>query len=292
MSPTSVFARGNTALITGAASGIGLAVAKLCRSKNMNLALVDNSSENLALAKESLASSEQITETYTVDVSKTEQWHDLRDKVKKTFGDVDFLMLNAAVGGTGGWENVEYFRKIMDTNLFGVINGISTFLPVIQSQQKAKPSAIVITGSKQGITNVCIASTVIYPRPVASQGLTNHDAAPWKHGLQRLQIRRPRPRRTSLLRPARLANVSAPPRAWVDVHRPVGQQPVGVQEEGEAGGCVDGRAGRRAPLPAYGRVEVLGLVPGQRRQRGYGQEADDVDGDGSRFWTDAIEPVA
>lgn len=39
----------------------------------------------------------------------------------------------------------------MDTNLFGVINGISTFLPVIQ--QQTHPTAIVITGSKQGITN-------------------------------------------------------------------------------------------------------------------------------------------
>ena len=41
----------------------------------------------------------------------------------------------------------------MDTNLFGVINGISTFLLLIQSQQAQKPSAIVVTGSKQGITN-------------------------------------------------------------------------------------------------------------------------------------------
>jgi len=160
MSPTSVFARGNTALITGAASGIGLAVAKLCRSHGMKLALVDNNTENLALAKASLGT-EQTTETYSVDVSKIEQWSDLRDKVKKTFGDVDFLMLNAAVGVTGGWENVEYFRKIMDTNLFGVINGIATFLPVIQSQQKAKASAIVITGSKQGITNVKLNSVAL-----------------------------------------------------------------------------------------------------------------------------------
>jgi len=149
----SVFTKGNTALITGAASGIGLAVAKLARSHGMKLALVDNNADLLKQAKESIGT-EQTTETYTVDVSKIEQWTDLKDKVKSAFGDVDLLMLNAGIGATGGWENVAYFHKIMDTNLFGVINGISTFLPVIQSQQKAKPSAIVITGSKQGITNV------------------------------------------------------------------------------------------------------------------------------------------
>jgi NAD(P)-dependent dehydrogenase (short-subunit alcohol dehydrogenase family) len=42
----------------------------------------------------------------------------------------------------------------MDTNLFGVIHGISTFLPSIQSTASASsPAAIIITGSKQGITN-------------------------------------------------------------------------------------------------------------------------------------------
>ena len=39
----------------------------------------------------------------------------------------------------------------METNLFGVINGLNTFVPDIQNS--SKPSAIVITGSKQGITN-------------------------------------------------------------------------------------------------------------------------------------------
>jgi len=41
----------------------------------------------------------------------------------------------------------------MDTNLFGVVHGLNTFVPVMQSQQQDKASSIVITGSKQGITN-------------------------------------------------------------------------------------------------------------------------------------------
>lgn len=43
--------------------------------------------------------------------------------------------------------------QILSTNLFGVINGLNAFVPVIQAQDKDKPSAVVITGSKQGITN-------------------------------------------------------------------------------------------------------------------------------------------
>lgn len=44
-------------------------------------------------------------------------------------------------------------RKTLETNLFGVIHGINTFLPVVKEASTSKPSAIVITGSKQGITN-------------------------------------------------------------------------------------------------------------------------------------------
>ncbi|KAL8717131.1 MAG: hypothetical protein Q9225_005597 [Loekoesia sp. 1 TL-2023] len=150
MAMHSVFKAGNTALITGAASGIGLSVAKLCRSQGMKLALVDVNTDNLSKAKASIGG-EALTETFAKDVSRIEQWDDLKSDVEKSFGSVEFLMLNAAVNLKGGWEDTGYFHKTMDTNLFGVINGISTFLPVIQKQPH--PTAVVITGSKQGITN-------------------------------------------------------------------------------------------------------------------------------------------
>ncbi|KAK4957857.1 hypothetical protein LTR28_005551, partial [Elasticomyces elasticus] len=56
MAPTAVFRAGANALITGAASGIGLAVAKLCASHSMNLILVDNNREKLESAKSSIDS--------------------------------------------------------------------------------------------------------------------------------------------------------------------------------------------------------------------------------------------
>ena len=192
MASHAVFKAGNTALITGAASGIGLAVAKLCRSHGMKLALVDNNDQKLSQAKQSLSEGAE-TEIYPLDVSKIEEWKELRGKVEKKFGGVDFLMLNAGIGAKSSWEDTEYFHKvcqhtitacrysiahcilcrlgqrgyrctpvatgadvslksqIMDTNLFGVINGISTFLPVVRS--RSNETAIIITGSKQGITN-------------------------------------------------------------------------------------------------------------------------------------------
>ena len=78
----------------------------------MKLALVDNNPDNLAKAKGSLGST-QPTEVYNVDVSKIDQWQDLRAKVKKSFGGVDFLMLNAGISVKGGWENIDYFHKVI-----------------------------------------------------------------------------------------------------------------------------------------------------------------------------------
>ena len=163
-----VFKAGSTALITGAASGIGLAVAKLCHKHGMKLALVDRNTEALHAARSQFDNGGP-TQTYAMDVSKIDEWSDLRAKVEMDFGQVSLLMLNAGIGLKSGWEDTEYFHKvtrtydpdtlvyshatsqIMDTNLFGVINGISTFLPSLRTQ--SQPTSIVISGSKQGITN-------------------------------------------------------------------------------------------------------------------------------------------
>ncbi|KAL8712626.1 MAG: hypothetical protein Q9220_003157 [cf. Caloplaca sp. 1 TL-2023] len=154
MPPTGpLFARGNLALITGGASGVGFAVAKLCRSHGMDIALIDINADALEKARKILTveADGSLIKTYAKDVSKLDQWHEIREDVERNLGSVDFLMLNAGIGLKGEWEDTEYFHKIMDTNLFGVINGISTFLP--QIRQQPYPTAIVITGSKQGITN-------------------------------------------------------------------------------------------------------------------------------------------
>ncbi|KAF9729641.1 hypothetical protein PMIN06_003244 [Paraphaeosphaeria minitans] len=142
----SVFKSGSRALITGGASGIGLAVAQLCLKHGMRVAVVDFNKDTLELAKSSLNGDVQCLQA---DVSQEQEWKSIKEKV----GDVDFLMLNAGIGGKGTWGDSEYFQKILSTNLFGVINGLNTYVPSFQARSNAPPAAIVITGSKQGITN-------------------------------------------------------------------------------------------------------------------------------------------
>ncbi|RDW65928.1 SDR family NAD(P)-dependent oxidoreductase [Aspergillus mulundensis] len=153
-----------TALITGAASGIGFAVAKLCRSRGMHLALLDIDAANLPKAKDALASasadSSLKTEAYTIDVGDKAQWSRVAAQVTSTFDTLDLVLLNAARGtkptGPGSdsdpWVgNEEYWRQVFDTNVFGPVHGISALLPLLKKDRA--PKAIVITGSKQGITN-------------------------------------------------------------------------------------------------------------------------------------------
>ncbi|KAF2649782.1 NAD(P)-binding protein [Lophiostoma macrostomum CBS 122681] len=157
----SVFRQGATALITGGSSGIGLAVAQLCLEHGMRVAIADKNAETLRLAQETLSAGagNPDVEVYEADVSEEEEWITLAAKVRERWkgggayaGMPDFLMLNAGVGTRGSWGEGEYFQKIFDTNLYGVVNGLNEFVPVIQDRPD-RPSAIVITGSKQGITN-------------------------------------------------------------------------------------------------------------------------------------------
>ena len=85
------------------------------------------------------------------DVSKLDDMQALKDKVYAAFGEVAVLMNNAGTAPGGGpWDHIERWRRVLEVNLWGVINGVQTFSPDMLAQKKA--GAIINTGSKQGIT--------------------------------------------------------------------------------------------------------------------------------------------
>jgi len=111
-----VFASGNTAVITGGASGIGLALATKCAGYGMNVVIADNNSENLKGAKEMISKSGSgKVETAEMDVGKVEDFESLKAKITNDFGGkISLLVLNAGIGLKSDWSDSAYFHKIMD----------------------------------------------------------------------------------------------------------------------------------------------------------------------------------
>ena len=144
---------GRVAVITGAASGIGLAAAVRFAAMGLKVCLADLSAEALARAAEVVAavSAPDAVLTVPTDVSRLDSVQALRDTVYAKFGDVAVLMNNAGVAPGGGpYEHIDGWRKVLEVNLWGVINGVQTFVPPMLAQRN--PCAVVNTGSKQGIT--------------------------------------------------------------------------------------------------------------------------------------------
>lgn len=160
---SSVFKAGHTALITGGASGIGLALAKKCTTHGMKILIADWDDELLHAAPQNIGSNNNnnnpnpLISTIKMDVSKPSDWALLREKVDQDLqGKINLLALNAGIGPSSSWSSPDAFHKVLDTNLYGVIHGITTFLETVKSTASVPAqgrAAIVITGSKQGITN-------------------------------------------------------------------------------------------------------------------------------------------
>jgi len=142
-------AKGRVAVITGGASGIGLAAAKRFASMGLKLCLADLSQHSLDEAAAQLPGANIIT--VPTDVSKIDEMLRLKDRVYASFGEVAVLMNNAGTSPGGGpFDHYERWQRVLGVNLWGVINGVHAFTQAMIDQKT--PCAIVNTGSKQGIT--------------------------------------------------------------------------------------------------------------------------------------------
>ena len=145
---------GNNAVITGGASGIGLAAATHYLSAGMNVLIADLNEDALSTAAESLADCGRGTlHTQVCDVSDFAQVEALQATAATKLGNVHCLMNNAGAGfpPSAPWENLDTWKKQVEINLWGIIHGCQAFIPAML--EAGERGAIINTGSKQGITN-------------------------------------------------------------------------------------------------------------------------------------------
>jgi NAD(P)-dependent dehydrogenase (short-subunit alcohol dehydrogenase family) len=141
---------GGCAVITGGASGIGLAAAKKYAELGINVVIADLNEDNLKKAAGQITGAKVVT--FALDVAKPEDLIRLKDRAYSEFGAVSILMNNAGANLNPGsaWKEPDKWRRLLDINLFGMINGVQAFLPDMVAAKK--PGLVINTGSKQGIT--------------------------------------------------------------------------------------------------------------------------------------------
>jgi NAD(P)-dependent dehydrogenase (short-subunit alcohol dehydrogenase family) len=150
------FAQGHVAVVTGAASGIGLAACRRLADLGMKVVLADLDGPMLHGAAEqvaSIAGGSQNVLAWPTDVRIPGDLVRLREATLERFGVASVLMNNAGIGNNPGlpWENVDAWKKLFDVNLWGVVHGVEAFVPSLLDA--GKPALVINTGSKQGITS-------------------------------------------------------------------------------------------------------------------------------------------
>ena len=146
------FAADRVAVVTGAASGIGYALASRLVGLGMKVALADTAGDRLEGAAARLAVGGEVLAVAT-DVASRSDVERLRDEVLRTWGSVSVLVNNAAIGQNPGlpWENGGGWEALLGINLMGVLHGVQAFAPAMVDG--GTRGVIVNTGSKQGITS-------------------------------------------------------------------------------------------------------------------------------------------
>ncbi|MGU3386800.1 SDR family NAD(P)-dependent oxidoreductase [Methylobacterium sp. 13MFTsu3.1M2] len=151
MSQHPAISPGRSAVVTGAASGIGLAAAQAFARAGMNVWLADLPGPALDAARAAVAELAAVeVRAVPTDVSDRGAVEALATAVAKG-GPPALVMLNAGIEAGGKlFSDADTWTRILGTNLGGVVNGIHAFAPGMI--EGGRPGAIVVTGSKQGIT--------------------------------------------------------------------------------------------------------------------------------------------
>ncbi len=139
---------GAVAVVTGGASGIGLGIARQLRDAGAEVVIADIEQGAIDRAAAELDASGPAVTGIRVDVSDLVSVRALAEEVLARFGRVDIVVNNAGVGPLGAIKDltIQDWRWLIDVNLYGVIHGVTVFLPLLEAN--AEGGRIVNTASQ------------------------------------------------------------------------------------------------------------------------------------------------
>jgi NAD(P)-dependent dehydrogenase (short-subunit alcohol dehydrogenase family) len=142
---------GKVAVVTGAASGIGRAIAERCAQEGMKVVLADVEAQALDQAENALRGTGASVLAVRTDVSKVGDVEELARQTVDAFGGVHLLFNNAGVNAIGKiWEaTLADWEWVMGVNLWGAIHGIRAFVPIMLAQETE--CHVVNTSSVMGL---------------------------------------------------------------------------------------------------------------------------------------------
>ena len=127
------------AVVTGAGSGIGRALAQRLANAGSALAIADIDEAGLQQTAQSLAKSPALVTTHVVDVAKEESMKSFAADVSARNGRLTLLINNAGVALHGNFEEISLddLRWLMDINFWGAVYGVKYFLPLLKRETRA-----------------------------------------------------------------------------------------------------------------------------------------------------------
>ncbi len=160
---------GRVAVITGAASGLGRAMAERFAHEGMQLVLADVNAADLARTESELRAAGAAAIGVRTDVSKGEDVEALAARTLEAFGAVHLVVNNAGVSPLGAvWEaSVADWQWALGVNLWGVIHGVRVFTPILLAQAAEAPG-------EAHIVNTASVSGLIAPPGMGVYNVTKH----------------------------------------------------------------------------------------------------------------------
>jgi NAD(P)-dependent dehydrogenase (short-subunit alcohol dehydrogenase family) len=144
---------GQVAVVTGAASGIGLAISEQLAEANVHVLMTDRNPDALAEAASAVRASSTGSEieTLAVDVSDPDAVEAAATRAVERFGALHIAVNNAGVVNRGlSWElSLDEWHRVLDVNLWGVIHGVRSFVPKIL--ETGQPGHVVNVASMAAV---------------------------------------------------------------------------------------------------------------------------------------------